>query len=127
MSMEGRLIRLEKRLAGLLTEPSRFEAKLAEFERALGDAIASGRWGPGIPLPEDLSAAFRWLLDHDPEMLPCVKGWRDEDLQAFLRTVAWGDQDEGEEEPTEEVTWQAAAAMLRDQVALWKGEGMAEL
>jgi hypothetical protein len=126
MSIGGRLVRLEKRLAALLTEPSEFEARLAEFERALEDAIATGRWGPGIPLPEDLSATFRWLLDHDPEMPPYMKGWRDEDLQAFLRVVALADQEEGDEEPTEEAEWEAAVAVLRGQVALWKGEGVGE-
>lgn len=53
---------------------SGFEQRLEEFERCLEDAIATGRWGPGMPFPEDLSRGFRWLLDHDPEMPPRMKG-----------------------------------------------------
>lgn len=95
-------------------------SQLNELERALDDAIASGRWGPGIPLPEDLSAAFRWLLDHDPEMPPRMKGWRDEDLRWFLQVWA----EDTEEEACD--PWGATVALVKQQVVLWKGEGVGQ-
>jgi hypothetical protein len=99
----------------LITRPHRLDLRrrLAEVYRMLGDLPQAGRWGfLEDDAPEDEIQAFRTACGNDASLM--------------LEALAWGEDDEGEEEDDTQVTataWERIAEVRRAYAAQRKSEG----
>jgi hypothetical protein len=100
----------------LVTRPHRLDLRrrLAEVYRMLGDLPQAGRWGfLEEDAPDDEIQAFRTACG--------------EDASHMLEALAWGEDDEGEEEDEAQVTataWERIAELRRAVSAARKQEGL---
>lgn len=99
----------------LVTRPHRLDLRqrLAEVYRMLGDLPQAGRWGfLEEHAPADEIQAFRTACGNDAALM--------------LEALAWGEDDEGEEEDDAQVTavaWERIAEVRRAYAAARKSEG----
>lgn len=99
----------------LVTRPHRLDLRrrLAGVYRMLGDLPQAGRWGfLEEDAPEDEVTAFRTACGNDASLM--------------LEALAWGEDDEGEEEDDAQVTavaWERIAEIRRAYAAQRKSEG----
>ena len=99
----------------LVTRPHRLDLRmrLAVVYRTLGDLPQAGRWGfLSEGAPEEEIRAFRTACGDDAALM--------------LEALAWGEDDEGEEEDEAQITataWERIATLRRSVAAARKADG----